>query len=144
MNWQDVKKLFLLDTAFLIDLINGHEGAAKLARRIDSGSPVTALSVISAHEYLFGVYFKYHNDKERLEAKLSSAQSDLSKFEIVPLTREIMEVSASIEADLVRAGRLVGINDVYIAATALTLGFTLVTRNIRHFGRVPKLEVKSY
>jgi predicted nucleic acid-binding protein len=41
-------------------------------------------------------------------------------------------------------GRLIGANDLWIAATGLALGMPVVTRNVDHFRRVPGLEVESY
>ena len=41
-------------------------------------------------------------------------------------------------------GRLIGSNDMWIAATALAHGLPVVTRNVAHFRRVPDLEVLSY
>lgn len=41
-------------------------------------------------------------------------------------------------------GRLIGANDLWIAATALAYACPLVTANGEHFGRVPELEVLTY
>ena len=41
-------------------------------------------------------------------------------------------------------GRLIGANDLWIAATALVYGYPVVTANKEHFRRVPELEVLTY
>jgi predicted nucleic acid-binding protein len=41
-------------------------------------------------------------------------------------------------------GRLIGGNDLWIAATALAHGCPVVTRDLEHYRRVPGLEVMSY
>ena len=41
-------------------------------------------------------------------------------------------------------GLLIGTNDLWIAATAVTHDLPLVTRNTDHFGRVPGLKVVGY
>ena len=41
-------------------------------------------------------------------------------------------------------GRLIGANDLWIAATGLAHHMPVVTRNVEHFRRVPDLEVESY
>lgn len=41
-------------------------------------------------------------------------------------------------------GRLIGGNDLWIAATALAHRMPVVTRNVGHFRRVPGLEVEEY
>ena len=50
-----------------------------------------------------------------------------------------MEQFARIRARLRRQGQLIPDLDLLIAATAVTHGLTLVTRNRRHFERIPEL-----
>ena len=51
---------------------------------------------------------------------------------------------ARVGADLVAAGSRVGPNDLWLAAGALAHGLTLVTANLREFGRVPGLQVETW
>lgn len=41
-------------------------------------------------------------------------------------------------------GRLIGANDLWIAAVALAHGVGVLTRNAAHYRRVPRLEVHTY
>ena len=134
----------MFDTAFLVDLVNADAGAARLAKKIDEEASPSFISVITLHEYLFGIYFRYEKDKTLLKEKLDSAERDLSRFEPVPLTPEITRLSACMHAELTRSGKLIGINDMYIAATAIRYDLTLVTRNKAHFRRIPKLNIEIY
>ncbi len=135
----------LFDTTFIVDLTRSEPGALRRAERTDEENIPAALSVLSVHEYLVGVHRKYGtHSRDALQEKLATAHVQLSRFEVIPLTTEIAEVSSGLQADLMRLGTPIGINDLYIAATALKLEFTLVTRNIAEFKRVPKLKVESY
>jgi predicted nucleic acid-binding protein len=136
--------LHLFDTGFIVDLVNSDKGAIEVAKVVDKQASLAAISVISVHEYLFGVYFRYRRDEEELQNKLVSARNELERFEVIPVTREVAEVSSRIQAGLAAAGGQIGINDIYIAATAAHYGLSLVTRNSRHFKRVPKLKIESY
>jgi predicted nucleic acid-binding protein len=73
------------------------------------------------------------------------------------ITREILarvQVLPFGEAEAARAGDLlalleskgipIGTEDVFIGATALEAGLTVVTRNVRHFDRIPGLAVESW
>jgi hypothetical protein len=60
------------------------------------------------------------------------------------LSREGVETSAGPQAALARLGRQIWIHDVYIAATGIRRGPTIVTGNKSHFERVPKLKVEGY
>lgn len=51
---------------------------------------------------------------------------------------------AEIRTQLEQAGTPIGPNDLLIAAHALALNLTLVTANIREFGRVPNLSVENW
>ena len=134
----------LFDTSFIIDLVNSDPGAVRLARTVDEEASLATISVISVHEYLFGVYFLYRREEEELKLKLDSARKELERFETIPVTKEIAEASGRLQADLTAEGSQIGINDLYIAATATHYGLPLVTRNITHFKRIPKLKLEHY
>lgn len=50
----------------------------------------------------------------------------------------------SIRAALERMGRLIGPNDLLIAAHAIAAGAVMVTANVGEFGRVPGLVVEDW
>lgn len=133
----------LFDTTFVIDLINGDKGAEKLARTVDEEKSLAAVSVITMHEYLLGVHLAHAGEKA-FEERLSSARNDIERFDVIPMTRETVEVSASMHASLIRGGTQIGINDVYIAATAMMYNLTLVTRNKSHFEKIKGLSIEGY
>jgi len=79
-----------------------------------------------------------------MERRLSSARQEPDRFETIPVTREIAERSSKLQADLRAEGSQLGINEVYIAATATHYALPLVTRNIKHFKRVTELKLENY
>ena len=133
----------LFGTAYIIDLVNSDEVAVGLARKVDEEGSGAAVSAISVHEYLFGVHHRYRSEAG-LKEKLAYALDELGRFETVPFTREVAEAGSRIGAELARSGRGVGINDVYIGATALVHKLPLVTRDRAHFAQVPGLEIETY
>lgn len=134
----------LFDTTFLIDLVNGDPGAEKLAQRVDAEKAFISFSVISAHEYLFGIHFRYGGAKEALQERLLRAERELARFEILPLSLETVKISSEIQAYLERRGETIGSNDIFIAATAIQYRLTLATRDSTHFSRIPELRTESY
>jgi len=134
---------YLFDTTFIIDLVAGDEGAAKKAVEIDSKASYVAISAVTAQEYLRGVYYLYL-DSQDLVKKLEEARKDLSRFEIIPFDFEIAEVAARIDAKLARLGTSIGYADVIVAATAISRDLILVTRNVKHFSKIPEIRVESY
>jgi predicted nucleic acid-binding protein len=69
--------------------------------------------------------------------------SSVSSFSyaLLPVTDQIVERFARQRAALRRQGQLIPDIDLLIAATALEENLTLVTRNIRHFERIPELRL---
>ena len=68
----------------------------------------------------------------------------LEAHEIVELTEEVAEHYARLRAELETRGAVIGGNDLWIAATALAHGATLVTNNTGEFSRVPGLVIEDW
>ena len=65
-------------------------------------------------------------------------------YPILPWTKEVSWQYGEIYRLLATEGRLIGTNDMWIAATALAHGMSLVTNNQEEFERVPGLVVITY
>lgn len=134
----------LFDTTFLIDLVSGEEGAKRKAEEVDAEVIFKAISTITAHEYLRGVYYIYLYNKSLLTSKLRRAEAELARFEILPYTYEIAKAAAEIDATLTRRGQSISLSDVILAATARYYKLTLVTRDTEHLKRIPNLKIETY
>jgi tRNA(fMet)-specific endonuclease VapC len=58
-----------------------------------------------------------------------------------PLTTEIAELAGRIEGEQAARGVTIAFEDLLIGATALHLGFAVLTLNLRHFQMIPGLSV---
>jgi tRNA(fMet)-specific endonuclease VapC len=65
-------------------------------------------------------------------------------LEILPFEKPADTSYGSIRAQLERAGKPMGANDLLIAAQALTLGCTFVTDNEDEFSRVKYLRLENW
>ncbi len=65
-------------------------------------------------------------------------------YPVLPWTMEIAWHDGEIYRALAVNGQLIGGNDLWIAATALTHGFCVVTNNHAEFSRVPGLTVAAF
>jgi tRNA(fMet)-specific endonuclease VapC len=68
----------------------------------------------------------------------------LAPFEILSCSPEVSWRYGRLHRYLKENGLLIAANDLWIAATALAHDLPLVTRNSRHFARVPDLSVLAY
>jgi len=72
---------------------------------------------------------------------LASFRAFLADYAVLPVTESVAATFARTRARLRRRGQLIPDMDLLIAATALTYGLSLVTRNRRHFGRIDGLRL---
>ena len=128
----------LLDTNICIGFLNGRD--AKLRDRLLAQSPseVTLCSVVKA-ELLYGA-----RNSEHVDANLRRLGEFFAPFESLPFDDAAAGWYGAIRAQLKKEGRIIGSNDLMIAAIALAADVTLVTRNEGEFQRVPGLRLEGW
>ncbi|TXT54072.1 MAG: Ribonuclease VapC [Candidatus Thorarchaeota archaeon] len=132
----------LFDTSFLIDLTRGDVGAISAAKQVDGTADIKAVSVVTVHEYLRGVYY-HHIGKKTLDGKLRKALTDLAHFEQLEFTPSIAREAAYTDALLLKHGTTIPYADVVIAATAKHHNIPLVTRDA-HFRAIDDIVLIDY
>jgi tRNA(fMet)-specific endonuclease VapC len=129
---------YLLDTNVCIEILRGRNGALKARLAEQNPNELVLCSVVWA-ELQCGVHLAQNPQQE--QAKLQNAFCNLPRL---PFDDSAAEVYGEIRAHLQRTGRLIGGNDLLIAATAQTNGLTLVTHNTGEFSRVPNLPIEDW
>ena len=97
------------------------------------------MASISASELLVGVLNA--RSEEHRARRERYVEALLAAIPVIPFDLETARIHAHLVVDLLGRGLSVGANDVLIAATALSGGHVVVTRNKRHFDRIPGLAV---
>jgi tRNA(fMet)-specific endonuclease VapC len=127
---------YLADTDWLIDVLAGLPVALAMSERLSNDG--IALSIISVGELYEGAY---HRDDA--PAVLTRYREFLSPFPVLTLTEPIMEHFARTRAGLRQEGNLIPDFDLLIASTAVEQDLTLLTRNRKHFERIPGLKLNE-
>lgn len=127
----------LLDTNIVSDLVRHPHGRAA-ARLAAVGEAAVCTSIIVAAELRYGAAKK---GSARLTAQLEQI---LGALEVFPFEQPADQAYGRIRARLEAAGRLIGGNDMLIAAHALSLGHAVVTDNDAEFRRVEGLVVHNW
>jgi predicted nucleic acid-binding protein len=97
------------------------------------------LSVVTVAELIHGAYrAKADEDKRR---RLNFIDRLCSDVPIHPFTVEMARIVGRIEGEQAARGIAIPFEDLVIGATALQLGFDLVTLNFRHFQLIPSLKI---
>lgn len=126
----------MLDTNIVSHAIKDPHGPVQ--QRIKAGSSDLAISVIVAAELRYGA-------ERRRSARLTDRVTTLLRIvNVLPLPVGTDEQYGRMRAGLERIGKPIGLHDLLIAAHALALGATLVTDNVREFGRVEGLVVENW
>jgi predicted nucleic acid-binding protein len=113
--------------------------------RTQNAEPLYA-SEISVFELYVGLFrISAAKGKSRLKKRTQELEQVLALVDVLPFDRLASIESARVFADLINRGIPIDARDVMIAGTALSKGITrLLTRNTRHFRRIPSLTVESY
>ncbi len=113
------------------------EVAQRLEAQLDEHEDV-GIAAITASEMLHGVHRATEEHRGRREAFVESV---LAAFPTLSFDLLVARVHARLWAGLVSSGAEVGAHDRLVAATALSTGWRVGTANIRHFDRIPGLDV---
>jgi tRNA(fMet)-specific endonuclease VapC len=128
---------YLLDTNACIALINGSSELVRkrFSRAVEAGEEVWVPSV-SVFELWYGAAKSMQTDANTGRVKLFLGGS----VRVLEFGEEDARHAGEIRNSLERMGRPIGTYDVLIAGQALNRKLTLVTANVKEFGRVKGLD----
>lgn len=128
---------YLIDTDWVIDFLKGKkETFDKLSELYESG---LAISVISLSELYEGVYGSTNKEKH-----LTSLEAFLNGITVLDVNDKIAELFGQERARLLKSGKLIDNFDLMIASTCLYYDLTLLTNNLKHFGRIEGLKIGHF
>ena len=128
-----------LDTDFLISLMRGDIEATEKAKELDKNGTKITITPITAFELFHGAY-----KSEQKEANLTRTLELISNIQLLDYDIWAAQQAADYAATLDSKGETIGIRDSMIAGITTRHSETLLTRNIRHFSRIPKLETETW
>ncbi len=131
----------LLDTSVLIASERRGEAIEDILRqvRVSHGEMDVALSAISAVELTHGIY-RAKADADRARRR-TFAEGVFQNLIVHPVSFEIAQLAGRIEGEQAAMGNIIAFEDLLIGATALHLGFDVASVNVKHFQRIPGLNV---
>lgn len=127
----------ILDSTFLVDM----------EREARNRKPGPAMGFLDSHpEEILCVTFTIAGEIAAGESLQDRRQWEefLSPFRFLGNRAEVSWTYGQIYRDLRSRGALIGSNDMWIAATGLSYGQPIVTRNRQEFSRVKGLKVYGY
>ena len=131
-------RLYMLDTdtcAFVLrrssEVLLEHIQRVPIERQV--------ISMITLAELLYGVL-----ESNKKKANRAGVDAFVRHVTVKDWSRDAAEHYAEIRADLKKKGQMIGANDLMIAAHARSLDATVVTNNVKNFGRVKGLKVENW
>ena len=132
--------MYLLDTNILSELVKKRPNRHVLSKLRSKSALTLFTSCICIMELRFGSALR--DDFEVFWERINN--EIISRVKILPIREKDALVSGDIHADLRKTGQTIGIEDVLIAASALTNQCTVVSANTRHFSRIKALKVENW
>ncbi|MGK5089290.1 type II toxin-antitoxin system VapC family toxin [Bdellovibrionota bacterium FG-2] len=122
--------MIIADTDVLIDFLRGKGMADRIAYEIKTGGLHT--TAISAFELWAGA---------KSNQQIAAVETLLSALIIIPLESDSARRSAKVRRELESRNATIGMADSLIAGICLERDGVLITRNTKHFERVPGIKL---
>ena len=129
---------YMLDTNICI-YIQREKPLEVLARFQKLKPGDAAISVITWGELLYSA-----EKSQKRKKALQLLEEFITFIPVLPMSEKAGKVYGAIRASLELQGNLIGNNDLWIAAHAMTAGLTIVTNNEREFRRIKGLKVQNW
>ena len=122
---------YMLDTNIVIYVIKRRP--LEILSRFNQNAGKMCVSSITVAELYYGA-----------ERNLAVIEDFLSRLSILDYQPKHAAHFGNIKAELSKQGKLIGENDIHIAAHARSEGLILVSNNLREFERVPALRTENW
>jgi len=124
----------IIDTSILVEIDRGIT-EEKIKKIKDNINP--KISTITVSELYTGAYKREKTDESSLENLISA-------FKQIPLNQEIAKKAGELISRKQEKDLGIGINDIYIAATAIQKNEKLLTKDVQDFNEINDLEVLDW
>jgi predicted nucleic acid-binding protein len=131
----------ILDSSILIAGERRGESVREILKRVQTkhGETESGLSAVTIVELTHGIYrAKSDADRGRRRAFTEELCRDIAVY---PVTLEIAQLAGRVEGEQAARGVSIAFEDLLIGATALHVGYSVLTLNARHFQLIPGLSV---
>ncbi len=128
----------LIDTDILSMFLKGNTKVKENFKNYLKAYSYINFSIITHYEILSGLK---HKDANR---QINSFLEFVSINNVLPLTMQSSEKSATIYADLRKKGTPIDDIDLLIAGIAIENNMIIVTNNTSHFERIEGLEIENW
>ncbi len=132
--------MYLIDTNVLSEVIRPRPQLSVVKHLLTTDPALRFASEVTRYELRYGAMLR--DDGGVLWARI--VQRILPLVHWLPVDQAVVLAAADLGAALRRSGQPIEWADLMLAATASVHGLAVVTRNVRHFERVPDVQVENW
>ncbi|MCG5496410.1 type II toxin-antitoxin system VapC family toxin [Ectothiorhodospira variabilis] len=127
---------YMLDTCICSFIMREHPASViqRLAAEVEAGNRIV-VSAVTYAEMRYGQIGRKASARHRMLVDEFVKRLDA----VLPWDRQAVDATVEVMRELSKSGTPIGPNDTAIAGHAISSACTLVTNNVREFGRVPGL-----
>ena len=129
--------MFLIDTDIIIYFLKNNKRVIRNFK-LYSNEP-KAVSIITIGELLYGAY----KSKQKIK-NLGKIHRIAEIFPVIEISMTIIDTFAHLKSNLSAEGIVVDEFDLLIGATALSMNYSVITNNEKHFKKIPGLDVINW
>jgi predicted nucleic acid-binding protein len=129
----------IVDTTLLVDLLRGDSAAREKVRKLEAAGTVLWVPTPAVFELWEGV-----ERADRPEREREKVEEILDAYTVLAFENRHAARAGTLSGKLVRRGDMIDPIDAEIAGVAMEERLAVLTRNEKHFGRVPDLAIETY
>ena len=128
---------YLLDTNVVIYILKRRP--IEVLEIFNKNTNRMAISSITLSELIYGA-----EKSVKIDKNLEAIEDFISHLEVLPYDAKASQLYGQIKAGLEKKGKIIGENDIHIAAHAISQGLVLVTNNLKEFKRAPNIALENW
>ena len=124
----------ILDTSILVEIDRGNN-IEKIEKLDEEGSH--SISAVTVSEFYTGVNMREEPEEDKAERLISRAR-------VMPVEEEIARKAGELIARKKQENLKLGLNDIYITATAAERDKTVITKDPEDFNEIEEIEIEDW
>jgi predicted nucleic acid-binding protein len=134
----------ILDSSVVIAAERRGDNVTQMLKQIvaATGDQRAVLSSVGLTELVHGIYRA--QTAQARNRRDSFIRELLNDVEVYPYTTETALLAGKIDGEQQSQGIIIPFGDLLIGATALEVGYSILTANVRHFRLIPGLAVTQF
>ena len=129
----------IIDTDLIINYLRNQSNAVEIISKYKKEKKELRTTIFNVAELFKGAYLSSNVGKS-----IRGITDLLRHFEILNYTIEDAQKYGQISASLKKEGQSIGVFDELIASIVLRREETLLTRNLRHYSRIPRISLQNW